>query len=222
MSRGYKFLALGLATAALSGMTVFTSARELPATVFHTAAIMTEQAKEIVLGHAKTGQVLSQRDADDAVITLERAKEIAFAHAGIDGTEAVFSKEKRDKGVYELKFRNKEDKYEYEIAAADGQILYYEWDIEEEKTDVSAADRKGSISEEEACRIALESADFDEENLKYMTCYVVWKEHLPYAYEVKFAPDMAPYDNYRYTVDLYTGDVLEGGCVASQPKSKNK
>jgi len=69
-------------------------------------------------------------------ITLEEAKNIAFDHAGVDGSNAVFDDEELDEddGVpyYELSFDIGEDEYEYDIHAETGQILDYEHDIEDD------------------------------------------------------------------------------------------
>ena len=52
-------------------------------------------------------------------ITLERAKEIALADAGVSASEVTFTKEKqeweRSMLVYEVKFYTEKSQYEYEI-----------------------------------------------------------------------------------------------------------
>ena len=157
----------------------------------------------------KASDTVSQT-AVSATVTLDEAKEIAISHAGADRTSAVFSKVKLDKGVYELKFSDCGGKYEYEISAADGTVLDYEWDVR--TLDASApsdAAWEGTISRREASRTALEDADVDESALKYLTCYVLWTDHVPTAYEVKFATRWA---TYRYTIDLDTGAILNSVC----------
>ncbi|MDL2263996.1 PepSY domain-containing protein [Synergistaceae bacterium OttesenSCG-928-I11] len=65
-------------------------------------------------------------------IGIERAKEIAFAHAKVDGTK-VYRLEvdmDRDDGrmIYEVDFKHDGWEYEYEIDATTGKVLY--WDKE--------------------------------------------------------------------------------------------
>lgn len=62
-------------------------------------------------------------------IDVSRAQEIALEHAGVDASEAVFTKSKLDKNVYEIKFYCGTNKYEYDISYETGEVLDYEWDI---------------------------------------------------------------------------------------------
>lgn len=65
-------------------------------------------------------------------IGLDKAKAIAFAHAGLTEGEVAFAKGEldRDDGrlVYEIDFYSAGREYEYDIDAATGEIL--EWDVE--------------------------------------------------------------------------------------------
>jgi len=69
-------------------------------------------------------------------ITLEEAKNIAFNHAGVDGSNAIFDDEELDSDdeilYYELSFDIGEDEYEYDIHAETGQIIDYDIDIEDD------------------------------------------------------------------------------------------
>ena len=72
-----------------------------------------------------------QKNAGD-YIGIERAKEIAFTHAKVDGTK-VYKLEvdmDRDDGrmIYEVDFKHDGWEYEYEIDATTGEVLY--WDKE--------------------------------------------------------------------------------------------
>lgn len=67
-------------------------------------------------------------------ITLDRAKEIALADAGVNAANATFTKAKQDyddgRLIYELEFycQNQNCEWEYDILAADGTILNREHD----------------------------------------------------------------------------------------------
>jgi len=69
-------------------------------------------------------------------ISLEEAKNIAFDHAGVDGSNADFDDEElsSDDGIlyYELEFSIDDDEYEYDIHAHTGNIIDYDHDIEED------------------------------------------------------------------------------------------
>ena len=147
-------------------------------------------------------------------IPLESAKEVALNHAGVDGANAEFTKEKLDETVYELKFNDENGKYEYEISAADGTILDYDWDVRLPAGSVPAMPEnwfswEGSVTREQAIQTALEAAKVSRETLKYLVCYVSWKNHVPTAYEVKFA---TRWETYHYTINLDTGAILGSNC----------
>lgn len=93
--------------------------------------------------HALTGEVLyfdqdiesteSDTQTDD-FISLDEAKQIAFDHAGVDGSQAYFDEEEwdEDDGVpyYSLEFEIGEDEYEYDIHVRTGEILDYDIDLD--------------------------------------------------------------------------------------------
>lgn len=99
-----------------------------------------EYAYEI---HAVTGDVL---DFDQEIettessptvsdyISLDEAKQIAFNHAGVDGTQASFDEAEwdEDDGIpyYSLEFEIGEADYEYEIHTVTGEILDFDIDID--------------------------------------------------------------------------------------------
>ena len=70
--------------------------------------------------------------AASAAITSDQAKEIALNHAGQSASSVYFDKVELDydDGVqkYEIEFVSGNMEYEYEIDAATGAILKYEWD----------------------------------------------------------------------------------------------
>lgn len=84
---------------------------------------------------AITGTILEKdKDIDNftipttsAGITLNRAKEIALADAGVSEANATFTKAKQDyddgRLVYDVEFYCQNAKWEYEILASDGTIL---------------------------------------------------------------------------------------------------
>lgn len=71
----------------------------------------------------------------DTYISLDEAKQIAFDHAGVDGTSAKFDDQEFDvdDGVpsYELEFKINGNEYEYDIHALTGEVLKFEADLKE-------------------------------------------------------------------------------------------
>lgn len=82
-------------------------------------------------------------------VDLSQAKEIALEHAGIDSSEAVFTKAKLDKNVYEIKFYCGKNKYEYEISYESGTVLDYEWDIKSGNQQISQPAASQTVEKEQ-------------------------------------------------------------------------
>lgn len=106
-------------------------------------------------------------------ISMNRAKEIAFKHAGVNGKDVRFDEAEFDKedGIpfYELEFEVNENEYEYEIHAVSGKVLDYDQEIEESKAKakpksqpdskpVSAPEKAKQMLKDEAIQMALKHA----------------------------------------------------------------
>ena len=95
-------------------------------------------------------------------ITLEEARAIAYAHAGVDASEARDKSQERDDGIYEIDFEHGGWEYEYHISLR-GEILRSRKEADDDRRtaapaqpqQVQSADR---ISAEEALTIALDHA----------------------------------------------------------------
>lgn len=78
-------------------------------------------------------------EPEPELISLDEAKQIAFNHAGVTGSNAAFDDQELDSDdgdpYYELEFEIGEDEYQYDIHARTGEILDYEIDIEEDDDD---------------------------------------------------------------------------------------
>ena len=76
-------------------------------------------------------------------ITVDEAKKIALNHANLTSKEVSFinAEADMDNGVefYDIEFYNNNKEYDYEISAADGKIIEYDYDVEGygESTNVS-------------------------------------------------------------------------------------
>lgn len=106
-------------------------------------------------------------------ISMNRAKEIAFKHADVNGKDVRFDEAEFDKedGIpfYELEFEVNENEYEYEIHAVSGKVLDYDQEIEESKAKakpksqpdskpVSAPEKAKQMLKDEAIQMALKHA----------------------------------------------------------------
>lgn len=105
------------------------------------------------------------------LISVEKAKEAVLARAGLSASDVTFTKVKteKDDGIfkYEIKFFTDDATYDVEINAKDGNILSFEKDITDKKTDPAAPKTAKFIGEEKALEIALEKAGLKSSEISY-------------------------------------------------------
>ena len=161
----------------------------------------------------------SQTEENQAVsnISLEKAKEIALDHAGVKATDATFVKAKSDyedgRAVFEIEFvvssGNTIKEYDYEIAASDGSIISYDYDIEGDSTPTAiqagSSQNTSEISLEKAKEIALSHAGVASANAFEMEGKLDWDDGMS-IYEIEFK---AGGYEYSYEVDAATGSIVE-------------
>lgn len=96
-----------------------------------------EAKKEQSQQAKKTNTQPKQKSQKSDYIGMERAKQIAFNHAGVNGANARFDDQEFDvdDGVphYELEFDVNGNEYEYDVHAVSGNILKFEHDIKQAK-----------------------------------------------------------------------------------------
>lgn len=143
-------------------------------------------------------------------ISMDRAKQIAFEHAGVNGADAHFDDQEFDvdDGVpsYELEFYVNGNEYEYDIHAVSGEILKSEHDMKHSKSNQKpAANKSAQISKEEAIDIALNHAGltrsqvtFDDVELDKEDGRLIW--------EIEF--DSGNWE-FEYDIDALTKDILD-------------
>ena len=159
----------------------------------------------------------SQTEENQAVsnISLEKAKEIALDHAGVKATDATFVKANYEDGraVFEIEFvvssGNTIKEYDYEIAASDGSIISYDYDIEGDSTPTAiqagSSQNTSEISLEKAKEIALSHAGVASANAFEMEGKLDWDDGMS-IYEIEFK---AGGYEYSYEVDAATGSIVE-------------
>ena len=150
-------------------------------------------------------------------ISLEKAKEIALDHAGVKATDATFVKAKSDyedgRAVFEIEFvvssGNTIKEYDYEIAASDGRIISYDYDIEGDSTPTAiqagSSQNTSEITLEKAKEIALSHAGVASANAFEMEGKLDWDDGMS-IYEIEFK---AGGYEYSYEVDAATGSIVK-------------
>ena len=153
------------------------------------------------------------QSAPNSNVSIEQAKEIALNHANKTADQVQFVKSKQDwengRSVYEIEFIYQEGinyiEYDYEIDASTGQILSYDYDIENYQQYKQIIDQANvNISEETAKNIALERVP----GASYSNIYKFKLEldDTRWEYEGKII-----YDSYEYEfeIDANTGNILK-------------
>ncbi len=190
-----------LLTATLAGGVV-TLARPMP------------QAEQAPAGQAETATTGAQvsKNGDDSYIGEERAKEIALAHAEMNETEVLhmICRLDYDNGIaeYDVEFWNGTTEYDYEIDAASGEIVGYDYDMESNAQPPVAADASDSseyIGQERAIEIALAQAGVTESEAGYIRCEFDFDDgHAEYEVEWKIGTT-----EYEYTIGAADGAIWE-------------
>lgn len=139
-------------------------------------------------------------------ITLEQAKQKALAHAGLNQNQVTFVKGKLEwddgRQVYDVEFYTSDYKeYDYEIDAATGAILSYDFDAE----NYTPQQNTGSyIGAEKAKSVALAHAGVNQSQVTRLRCELE-KDDGRWEYQVEFCYGTMEYE---YEIDAYTGTIL--------------
>ena len=143
------------------------------------------------------------------LITEDRAREIALTHAGLTADQASFVRAKLDwddgRQVYDVEFYTADYKeYDYEIDAASGEILSFDYDAEHYAPGSgSGTDTGDYIGEAEAKRIALaEVSGAADSDVRYAR--LDWDDGRA-EYEVKIVLGTTEYE---FEIDAVTGVTL--------------
>lgn len=156
-----------------------------------------------------TGQTGEQQPQQSTSITEEQAKEIAANHAGVAVADLTFhsvSLEEDDgRRVYDVEFYSGSTEYDYEIDAATGKIVSYDYDAENYTPSQSTnTNANVKISEATAKQIALSS-------VPGATAANIYKFKLDFddgrwEYEGEIRYGTMEYD---FTIDANTGAIIE-------------
>ena len=139
-------------------------------------------------------------------ITLEQAKQKALAHAGLNQNQVTFVKGKLEwddgRQVYDVEFYTTDYKeYDYEIDAATGAILSYDFDAENY---IPQQNTGSYIGAEKAKSVALAHAGVNQSQVTRLRCELE-KDDGRWEYQVEFCYGTMEYE---YEIDAYTGAIL--------------
>ncbi len=151
----------------------------------------------------------SQTSNETSKISIEEAKNIALTHANLTSDKVSFIKAKNefDNGIdkYDIEFYYENTEYDYEINASNGQIIKYDYDVENYNINRDQnVDRTVNVSTEQAKEIALKHANLTANEVIFAKVELDFDDGIQ-KYEVKF------YNNnieYEYNIDANTGEIV--------------
>lgn len=163
--------------------------------------------KETELKKAPTPTPETEVPSTPVAYTLEQAKEIALADAGLTADQVTFIETETDKDdgntYFELDFQTADTKYDYEINRLTGEIY------SKSKESLPKPEPKPEVKEliglEEAKKAALADAGVKAADAAYTKAELEEDDGRIY-YDVEFKTTSAKYE---YEIDGYTGKVLE-------------
>ena len=164
--------------------------------------------------NAITGEIIEDKqklddDNDDVIvpenaINAQKARSIAFEHAGVSRSEAADyrSKLENEDGlwVYEIEFRVGKTEYEYEIDAETGRII----SAEKETKNEAAGGGEVKLTGSQAVAKALEHAGLKAAQVKELECELDYEDGKP-VYEIEFKYGDTEYE---YEISAYDGSVV--------------
>lgn len=154
-------------------------------------------------GYTPASSGSTQSSAD---IGAEKAKTIALNHAGVSASNAVFLHAKLDyndgRRTYEVEFYSGSKEYDYEIDAATGEILSYDFDAERYTPSTSSGSSGTYISEAQAKQIVEQRAGTTGTYREFK----LERDDGRTVYEGELRSGQTEYD---FTIDATTGTILE-------------
>ena len=164
-------------------------------------------------------------DSEKETKALADAAEAAFKDAGLTKDDVTIYKQGADfengREVYVVEFLQEgKTKYEYEIAADDGSIVFHEQEMWEKEDDYEyqgllhpetaqeekSGENAGEITKADAKRIALEDAGLAEQDVTIKKCKLDFDDGVK-MYDVEFR-NAEGYE-YEYEIDAATGKILD-------------
>ena len=160
-------------------------------------------------------------------ISIEYAKQIAFAHAKIAQSGVTFIKAKLDtedgRQVYDIEFYSGNTEYDYEIDAISGEIVSSDMDIENytipDQTAAQPNNTAGDIGIEKAKEIAMSHAGVSPGSVSFVKAKLDTEDGVK-VYDIEFHSSNVEYD---YEINSATGAIvsfdqdIENYAIPTQP-----
>ena len=163
-------------------------------------------------------------------ISIEDAKQIAFAHAKIAQSGVTFIKAKLDtedgRQVYDIEFYSGNTEYDYEIDAISGEIVSSDMDIENytipDQTAAQPNNTAGDIGIEKAKEIAMSHAGVSPGSISFVKAKIDTEDGVK-VYDIEFYSGNVEYD---YEINAATGAIvsfdqdIENYAIPAQPPAQ--
>lgn len=147
-------------------------------------------------------------------ITVDQATEIALQHANLAAEQVSFVRSERefDNGIekYDIEFYMDDKEYDYEIDAKTGEIMSYDYDVEnfdifnQAGTNAAANEEQFKITVDEAKEIVLKHANFTNEQVGFAKAERDMDDGIA-KYDIEFYVDNI---EYNYEIDARDGKIL--------------
>ncbi|MDU7067189.1 MAG: PepSY domain-containing protein [Clostridium perfringens] len=146
--------------------------------------------------------------SNQSKITIEQAKEIALKHANLSGDQVTFIKsgQELDDGIekYEIEFYFDNKEYDYDINANTGEVISYDYDIENYNHNKQSINNQSQITVEQAKEIALKHANISESQVTFIKADKELDDGIE-KYDIKFYFDNKEYE---YEINANTGEIV--------------
>jgi len=161
----------------------------------------------VILKHSSQEPATGTGTQDASQFTMEQAKAVALAHAGLTEKEVTYTKQKMDwengRQVYEIEFYTDDYKeYDYEIDVATGKIVSSDYDAESYTPPAEAG--KTAIDQAKAQEIAL--AKIPGAAANHVKKLKLDQDDGKQVYDVKIVYEGMEYD---LEIDAANGTILE-------------
>ena len=152
-------------------------------------------------------QYIASTPTASGYITVDKAKQAALTHAGVNASDATFVKAGLDwddgKVKYEVEFYVGNTEYDYDIDATSGAVLSYDRDFENHSTGSTNAGRTSNlITAARAKEIALAKAP---SGVTVVKCQLDFDDGR-YVYEIEMRSGRTEYD---CEINASTGSIIK-------------
>lgn len=156
-----------------------------------------------------------QTNPSTGAVSLDKAKQIALDHAGLSASSVQFIKSETDRDdgrtIYEIEFvvksGNTWKEYDYEIDAATGKIVDYDYDAETSYSGSQSSN--ASIGMNQAKQIALDHAGLSFSDVQFVKTRAD-RDDGRLVYEIEFVvKNGSTVKEYDYEIDASTGKIVD-------------